>query len=35
VSGSAATAAPIINAMSIDVEDYYHVSVFDGLVPRS
>lgn len=24
----------IINAMSIDVEDYYHVSVFDGIVPR-
>jgi polysaccharide deacetylase family protein (PEP-CTERM system associated) len=27
--------APIINAMSIDVEDYFHVSAFDGLVPRS
>lgn len=27
--------APIVNAMSIDVEDYFHVSVFDGLVPRS
>lgn len=26
---------PIVNAMSIDVEDYFHVSVFDGLVPRS
>jgi polysaccharide deacetylase family protein (PEP-CTERM system associated) len=26
---------PVINAMSIDVEDYFHVSVFDGLVPRS
>jgi len=24
----------IVNAMSIDVEDYFHVSVFDGLVPR-
>jgi polysaccharide deacetylase family protein (PEP-CTERM system associated) len=23
------------NAMSVDVEDYFHVSVFDGLVPRS
>ena len=22
------------NAMSIDVEDYFHVSVFDGIVPR-
>jgi polysaccharide deacetylase family protein (PEP-CTERM system associated) len=27
--------APIVNAMSIDVEDYFHVSVFDGIVPRS
>lgn len=26
---------PVVNAMSIDVEDYFHVSVFDGLVPRS
>ncbi len=26
---------PIVNAMSIDVEDYFHVSVFDGVVPRS
>lgn len=25
---------PVVNAMSIDVEDYYHVSVFDGIVPR-
>ena len=25
---------PIINAMTVDVEDYFHVSVFDGLVPR-
>jgi polysaccharide deacetylase family protein (PEP-CTERM system associated) len=25
---------PIVNAMSIDVEDYFHVSVFDGVVPR-
>ena len=25
---------PIINAMSVDVEDYFHVSVFDGLIPR-
>ena len=21
--------------MSVDVEDYFHVSVFDGIVPRS
>ena len=26
--------ARIVNAMTIDVEDYFHVSVFDGLVPR-
>src|SRR5688572_20917925 len=25
----------IVNAMSVDVEDYFHVSVFDGIVPRS
>ena len=25
----------ITNAMSIDVEDYFHVSVFDGIVPRA
>lgn len=25
----------VVNAMSVDVEDYFHVSVFDGLVPRS
>ena len=25
---------PVINAMTIDVEDYFHVSVFDGVVPR-
>jgi polysaccharide deacetylase family protein (PEP-CTERM system associated) len=24
----------VVNAMTIDVEDYFHVSVFDGLVPR-
>jgi polysaccharide deacetylase family protein (PEP-CTERM system associated) len=32
-----AAAAPdtsIVNAMTIDVEDYFHVSVFDGIVPR-
>ncbi|HEX4346219.1 MAG TPA: XrtA system polysaccharide deacetylase [Vicinamibacterales bacterium] len=26
--------SPIVNAMTIDVEDYFHVSVFDGIVPR-
>jgi polysaccharide deacetylase family protein (PEP-CTERM system associated) len=25
----------VINAMTIDVEDYFHVSVFDGILPRS
>jgi polysaccharide deacetylase family protein (PEP-CTERM system associated) len=25
---------PIVNAMTVDVEDYFHVSAFDGLVPR-
>jgi polysaccharide deacetylase family protein (PEP-CTERM system associated) len=25
----------VVNAMSIDVEDYFHVSVFDGIVPRT
>jgi polysaccharide deacetylase family protein (PEP-CTERM system associated) len=28
------TDRPIVNAMTIDVEDYFHVSVFDGLLPR-
>ena len=27
--------ARIVNAMTIDVEDYFHVSVFDGVVPRA
>jgi polysaccharide deacetylase family protein (PEP-CTERM system associated) len=26
---------PVTNAMTIDVEDYFHVSIFDGVVPRS
>src|SRR5919108_4584344 len=26
--------ARIVNAMTIDVEDYFHVSVFDGVLPR-
>src|SRR5215212_3023762 len=29
-----AGARTIVNAMTIDVEDYFNVSVFDGLVPR-
>jgi polysaccharide deacetylase family protein (PEP-CTERM system associated) len=31
---AASADARIVNAMTIDVEDYFHVSVFDGLVPR-
>jgi polysaccharide deacetylase family protein (PEP-CTERM system associated) len=34
-SSSASPGDPIVNAMSIDVEDYFHVSVFDGIVPRA
>jgi polysaccharide deacetylase family protein (PEP-CTERM system associated) len=29
------TGAPTLNAMTVDVEDYFHVSAFDGVVPRS
>ena len=25
----------VLNAMTVDVEDYFHVSVFDGIVPRA
>ena len=28
-------APAVVNGMSVDVEDYFHVSVFDGIVPRS
>ena len=24
----------VVNAMTVDVEDYFHVSVFDGVIPR-
>ena len=34
-SAPGAAPAPVVNLMSIDVEDYFHVSVFDGIVPRS
>jgi polysaccharide deacetylase family protein (PEP-CTERM system associated) len=30
-----APTAPIQNAMTIDVEEHFHVSVFDGLIPRA
>jgi polysaccharide deacetylase family protein (PEP-CTERM system associated) len=28
-------AGGIVNAMTVDVEDYFHVSAFDGVLPRS
>lgn len=28
------TKCAVVNAMTVDVEDYFHVSVFDGIVPR-
>lgn len=31
---SADDSARIVNAMTVDVEDYFHVSVFDGTLPR-
>jgi polysaccharide deacetylase family protein (PEP-CTERM system associated) len=30
----AAVRPRLVNAMTVDVEDYFHVSVFDGLIPR-
>lgn len=33
-SRSTGRAAHIVNAMSVDVEEYFHVSAFDGIVPR-
>ena len=32
--GVSVAGGDVVNAMSIDVEDYFHVSVFDGIVPR-
>ena len=29
-----ASAGDVVNAMSVDVEDYFHVNAFDGVVPR-
>ena len=34
-SDAPSSQAQSVNAMSIDVEDYFHVSVFDGVVPRA
>jgi polysaccharide deacetylase family protein (PEP-CTERM system associated) len=33
--GETAPRDRVVNAMTIDVEDYFHVSVFDGVVPRA
>jgi polysaccharide deacetylase family protein (PEP-CTERM system associated) len=33
--GQPLSPSTIVNAMTVDVEDYFHVSVFDGLVPRA
>ena len=35
MSGNGHAPAAVVNAMSVDVEDYFHVSVFDGIVPRA
>jgi polysaccharide deacetylase family protein (PEP-CTERM system associated) len=37
VSGQGAPAGgdPLVNAMSVDVEDYFHVSAFESVVPRT
>jgi polysaccharide deacetylase family protein (PEP-CTERM system associated) len=34
-TGATGTAAGIVNAMSVDVEDYFQVSAFDGIVSRT
>lgn len=34
IPATVSDAARIVNAMTIDVEDYFHVSTFDGVVPR-
>ena len=31
----AGSALPVVNGMSVDVEDYYHVSAFEGVVSRN
>jgi polysaccharide deacetylase family protein (PEP-CTERM system associated) len=30
-----AAGSAVVNAMTVDVEDYFHVSAFDGIIPRS
>lgn len=32
--GTGAPVNRVVNAMTVDVEDYFHVSAFDGVVPR-
>ena len=31
----AGSSSPVVNGMSVDVEDYYHVSAFEGVVSRN
>jgi len=35
IDGRRANGGPIVNAMTVDVEDYFHVSAFDGIVSRA
>jgi polysaccharide deacetylase family protein (PEP-CTERM system associated) len=35
MEGSSAVAPKLVNVMTIDVEDYFHVSAFEGVLPRS
>jgi polysaccharide deacetylase family protein (PEP-CTERM system associated) len=34
VTGGDGATGGVVNAMSVDVEDYFHVNAFDGVVPR-
>ena len=34
MSPASSADCPIVNALTVDVEDYFHVSVFDGIIPR-
>ena len=34
-SVTASPQTPVVNAMTVDVEDYFHVSAFEHSVPRS
>ena len=33
--GTASGSGRLVNAMTVDVEDYFHVSAFDGIVSRA